>query len=102
MILIGQDVLVKAGRKNPTLRRWLASWSATVEAVTWNSIEDVRRAYPSADGVKLRSMVVVTAFNVKGNEYRLLSTIDYDVATVEALEVITHAEYDKDFWKDRY
>ena len=102
MILVGQDVLFKAGRKNASLRRWLASWFATVESVIWNSIEDVRRAYPSADGVKLKSKVVITVFNVKGNEYRLLTAIDYDVGIVEALDVLTHAEYDKDLWKDRY
>jgi mRNA interferase HigB len=80
----------------------LAVWAATVQSVEWHNINDVRRTYPSADAVKLKSSPVVTVFNVKGNEYRLLTSIDYDVGIVEALVVLTHAEYDKKLWKDRY
>jgi mRNA interferase HigB len=50
----------------------------------------------------LKSAFVVTVFNVKGNTYRLLTSIDYDAAIVEVLDVLTHAEYDKALWKDRY
>src|SRR5947207_527217 len=98
MTLLGQDVLQSAGRKNVPLRRWLTSWAATVNAAEWFSLDEVRKSYPSADGVKLRSTVVVTVFNVKGNEYRLLSHIDYDAQTVEALELLTHADYSKEQW----
>jgi mRNA interferase HigB len=58
--------------------------------------------YPSADGVKLGSAIVVTVFNVKGNEYRLLTHVNYDQQAVLVLELLTHAEYDKDLWKIRY
>jgi mRNA interferase HigB len=102
MTLVGHDVLLRVGRRNAPLRRWLTVWAATVEDITWRNIDDVRRNYPAADGIKLRSGFVVTVFNVKGNEYRLLTSIDYDAGIVEVLDVLTHAEYDKDLWKDRY
>jgi mRNA interferase HigB len=102
MTLIGQDVLSRAGRRDMPLRKWLTRWAATVEKVEWHILEDVRKSYPTADGVKLKSKIVVTVFNVKGNEYRLLTSIDYDAGIVEVLDVLTHAEYDKDMWKDRY
>jgi mRNA interferase HigB len=102
MTLLGQDVIQLAGRRNAPLRQWLTTWVATVRAAEWFSIEDVRKSYSSADGVKLRSGFVVTVFNVKGNEYRLLSRIDYDAQTVEALALLTHAEYSKEHWKKRY
>jgi len=70
--------------------------------MVWHSLDDVRKAYPSADGVKLKTRLVVTVFNVKGNEYRLLTSIDYDAGIVEAMDVLTHAEYDKESWKVRY
>ena len=102
MILVGQDVLRRAGKRNAPLRNWLMIWAAMVEGTTWHSLDDVRKTYPATDGVKLKSRLVVTVFNVKGNVYRLMTSIDYDAGIVEVLEVLTHSEYDKDLWKDRY
>ena len=102
MTLVGQDVLQKAGRRNIPLRIWLAEWAAAVQVLEWQNIGDVHKAYPSADGVPLGSGTVVTVFNAKGNSYRLITWIDYDAQVVEALEVLTHAEYDKNLWKAKY
>ena len=65
-------------------------------------MEDIRADYPSADGVKLKSRIVITVFNVKGNEYRLLTNVNFENQVVLALELLTHAEYEKDKWKGRY
>ena len=102
MRLIGQDVLVRSLKKHADARQWIAAWVATVQDATWASLEDVRQDYASADGVTLRSRIVVTVFNVKGNEYRLLTTINYLQQVVQVLELLTHAEYDKERWKQRY
>ena len=77
MRLIGQDVLSKSIRKHSDTKKWLEAWAATVEEASWESLDEVRVDYPSADGVKLRSRIVVTVFNVKGNEYRLLTNVVY-------------------------
>ncbi len=102
MTIVGQDVLRNMSRRNPSLRKWLTVWVATVEQRRWHSLGEVRIDYPSADGIKLKSMLVVTVFNVKGNEYRLLTSIDFDAGLIEILDVLTHAEYDKNSWKARY
>jgi mRNA interferase HigB len=102
VILVGHDVLLRVSRRDAPLRKWLTIWAKTVENVIWHSLNDVRKAYPAADGVKLNSRFVVTVFNVKGNEYRLLTSIDYDAGIVEFIDVLTHAEYDKEMWKDKY
>ena len=101
MTLVGQDVLHRVGRRNVPLQNWLTKWAAMVENTVWHSLIDVPKAYPTADGVQLKNRVV-TVFNVKGNEYRLLTLIDYDAGIVEVLDVVTHAEYDKNSWKDKY
>lgn len=102
MLLLGQEVLRNSIRRHPGARKWLAQWVTIVEDVGWASIHDVRIDYPSSDGVKLQSNVVVTIFNVKGNEYRLLTYVSYSAQTIEVLELMTHAEYDKGRWKQRY
>lgn len=102
MELFGRDVLANALRHHADVRAWLARWVEVVEEAAWQNINDVRADYPSADGVKLTREVVVTVFNVKGNEYRLLTYVSYPTQTVEALELLTHAEYSKDRWKRRH
>ncbi len=102
MELLGRDVLGKAVRQHADVRAWLARWVDVVEEAAWQNINDLRVDYPSADGVKLAREVVVTVFNVKGNEYRLLTYVSYPTRTVEALELLTHTEYGKDRWKRRH
>ena len=102
MRLIGRDVLAKAVKKHADTRKWLAAWASTVEDAAWASIDELREDYPSADGVKLGSGTVVTVFNVRGNDYRLISHVDYRLHVVLALELLTHGQYDKEQWKERY
>jgi mRNA interferase HigB len=41
-------------------------------------------------------------FNIKGNDYRLITRISYTRQRVYVRDVLTHAEYDKGKWKDDY
>jgi mRNA interferase HigB len=102
MLLLRQDVLQEAGKKNKPLKSWLDDWMALVSSSTWTSLKDIHKAYPSAKGVTLKSGTVVTVFKAKGNSYRLLTRIDFEAEIIEFLQVITHAEYDKNLWKERY
>lgn len=105
MTVLNAEALDKAGKKNAPLRAALAGWQAVAEAATWKSIADVRAGFPSADGVPVAvkgdGVVVVTVFNVKGNQYRLLTVVNYAAARVTVLEVLTHAAYSKERWKER-
>src|SRR5207302_4156599 len=96
MRLLGETVLKRRVRKHSDISGWIAAWVATVLDASWSNIDDVRSDYPSADGVKLKSRIVVTVFNVKGNEYRLLTNVDYAGHVVQVLDLLTHAEYDKE------
>lgn len=100
MELLNVQALQRAIRKHRVTEPWLKQWAAAVGQASWHSIKDVREQYPSADGVPLQS-VVVTVFNVKGNEYRLLTIVRYTRQQVFILDVLTHAEYTKGQWKDR-
>jgi mRNA interferase HigB len=92
-------------RRFKVARKPLADWLATVSGATWESLADVRKVYPYADGVNVRvaggQVVVVTVFNIKGNHYRLLVVINYAAAVCRVVDVLSHAEYSTDRWKDR-
>ncbi len=55
---------------------------------------EVRRELPTADAVEQ-----FTVFNIKGNEYRLITEINYRTGRVFVRHVLTHAEYSKGGWK---
>jgi mRNA interferase HigB len=69
-------------------------WYRIAKPAGWISLEDVRRDFPSADGVGK-----YTVFSIKGNEYRLISLIFYRSKKLFIRDVVTHAEYDRGRWK---
>lgn len=97
--------LERFARKHRDAAGPLSSWLAVVQRAAWESLADVRRVYPAADGVSVRvaggAVVVVTVFNIKGNRYRLLAVVNYAAAICRVADVLTHAEYSTDRWKER-
>src|SRR3989304_5212675 len=78
----------------------LDDWYRTASKAKWQSIQDVRRIYPHADGVRVASGNDVTVFTVGGNKYRLVTAIHYNAQRVYVLKLMTHAEYGKGKWKE--
>lgn len=56
---------------------------------------EVQAIYPKAEAVGN-----FTVFNIKGNNYRLIADIVYETQRIYIKYVLTHAEYDKDKWKN--
>jgi mRNA interferase HigB len=73
----------------------IEDWYTTVKQSNWQSLGDIRQIYRDTDAVG--NFVV---FNIKGNNYRLIVGIDYVDQTVYFKYFLTHAEYDKDKWKN--
>ena len=57
----------------------------------WNSPQDVKNQYASASILANKRVV----FNIKGNDYRLIVAIAYQMQYVYVKFIGTHAEYDK-------
>ncbi len=97
--------LERFARKHRDATKPLSDWLDTVQQATWRSLADLRRVYPSADGVNVRApgggVVVATVFNVRGNRYRLIAVVHYASAICRVVDVLTHAEYSTNRWKDR-
>jgi len=69
-------------------------WYNTASKAEWRNLSEVRQAFRRADVVGDK-----TVFNVKGNAYRLIVHLRYDVGIIYIKDLLTHAEYDKGDWK---
>ncbi|MDV3002000.1 MAG: hypothetical protein N5P05_003606 [Chroococcopsis gigantea SAG 12.99] len=90
MELLGKHGLRKDAARHGDTKVVIESWITVVEGTEWNNITEVRKTYSSADYVKGK-----TVFNIKGNNYRLITVIDYSLRFIVYEAFLTHAEYDK-------
>jgi mRNA interferase HigB len=94
MHVISRKRLLEAARRHARLSAPLDAWYRIVKRAQWRSLMDVRREFPSADAVWK-----FTIFNIKGNDYRLITEINYRTGRIFLRHVLTHAEYTKGGWK---
>lgn len=99
MDIIGIRKLDKYSKKknNNQARIPLNSWINATRKAKWQSFEDVRKTFNSADYYK-----GALVFNIGGNNYRLITEIDYERKNLYIDQIMTHAEYDEDRWKQKY
>jgi mRNA interferase HigB len=79
----------------PDAQRAISNWFKTVEQAQWQNLEEVRQSFKDAEAVGN-----FTVFNIKGNNYRLIVGINYVKRRIYYKYFLTHAEYDKDLWKN--
>jgi mRNA interferase HigB len=73
----------------------LNEWYNFASKSQWSNLLDVQQRYPKAEAVGN-----FTVFNIKGNNYRLIVDIKYSSQTIFIKYILTHAEYDKEKWKN--
>jgi len=81
--------------KFPDAESSLRSWNKITSLAQWSNFVELRQTYSSADLVGN-----LTVFDIGGNKYRLITYIDYQFKKVFIRHVLTHAEYDRDQWKN--
>ncbi len=69
----------------------LNSWFKIAEKANWANFNQLRDAFNSVDSVGNDRYV----FNIKGNNYRLVALINFNVRTIYILFIGTHSDYDK-------
>ncbi|MGA0557646.1 type II toxin-antitoxin system HigB family toxin [Larkinella sp. VNQ87] len=69
----------------------LNEWYLKTVAADWNSLTDIKNTFNSVDYVGNDRFV----FNIKGNQYRLVAMIFFNIRSVYIRFIGTHAEYDK-------
>lgn len=95
MHIITKIRLTEFWKEHPDAEPSLKSWYKLINLAKWNNFVELRDVFPSADQVQN-----LTVFNIGGNKYRLIALIDYKYQKVFIRCVLTHAEYDKEDWKN--
>lgn len=98
MRIISRSRLKAAVLIYPKLRSASDHWYHIADKAIWTMLAQTRATFPSADQVRVASGRIVTIFNL--TSFRLITAIHYNRKTIYILRVLTHAEYDRDAWKN--
>jgi mRNA interferase HigB len=97
MIVVGRQKVEaffadRKGHKGiASARSSFEAWLAIVRDAAWETPEDVKRSHPKASILKAGRVV----FNIKANDFRLVSVIQYQASVVTIRFFGTHEEYDR-------
>jgi mRNA interferase HigB len=81
----------RAGHKDQAaLRAALDAWFAEARRAKWANTAELKRQYATASVVSADRVV----FNIKGNDYRLVVSVDFEKAIVWIKWIGTHKDYD--------
>jgi mRNA interferase HigB len=98
MHVISYSRLREFSQRHADCRNALDDWFKVARKANWSNLVEVQSVFPKAESVGN-----FTVFNIRGNNYRLIVSIDYQKQVIFVKYVLTHAEYDKETWKnDRY
>jgi mRNA interferase HigB len=78
-------------RDHTALKSAVDAWFDEVRRAKWTSMATVKELYRSASVVSADRVV----FNIKGNDYRLVTAVDFEKHIVWVKWIGTHAEYDR-------
>ncbi len=92
MRIVKWEIAEDFARKQSRARKPLETWRATVQAMSWRNIADVRGTFNTVDYTKQGNFI----FNLRTNAFRLVARIDFTAQIVRLTHTLTHAEYDKE------
>ncbi|WOK07546.1 type II toxin-antitoxin system HigB family toxin [Imperialibacter roseus] len=91
MVVIAKTILQEFGKSHADAIEPLNDWWAKTRKADWATLQDIKTTFNSVDYVGNDRYV----FNIKGNKYRLVAMIFFDIRTIYIRYVGTHTNYDK-------
>ncbi len=81
-----------AGQKDqPAVKAAVDAWFAEAKKARWKNAADIKRMYATASIVSAERVL----FNIKGNAYRLVVSIDFEKGLVWIKWIGSHRDYDR-------
>lgn len=94
MHIISRKALRLFWEKHPDSKNPLLRWFKAVRNSEFRNLNELRSVFPTAD--KVDDLIV---FNIGGNKYRLIASIDFNPNKIFVRHVLTHEEYGREAWK---
>lgn len=91
MRILGLPIIEAFKLNHAGARRPLDAWRLEVERACWQTTQEIKQHYRSADFLANNRVI----FNIKGNTYRLVVKVRYQNGLVVVEWIGTHAEYSK-------
>ncbi|MGM3306066.1 type II toxin-antitoxin system HigB family toxin [Anabaena sp. WFMT] len=90
MHIISRKALAEFSKIHADAEAPLDAWYRIAKSQSWQNIMDVKKVRPDADFAN-----GYTIFDIKHNDYRLTTEINYNSQTIFIRLIETHAEYSK-------
>lgn len=91
MRVISRRALREFWQRHPDAEGALSAWYQEASDAAWKTPGEIKRRYSTASFVGKDRVV----FNVKGNQYRLVVAVRYDIEVIFIRFVGTHSQYDR-------
>jgi mRNA interferase HigB len=91
MVILSKTILLEFGAEHADSVEALNIWFDCVKQANWKSLNDIKEMFRTVDYVGNDRYV----FNIKGNKYRLVVMIFFNIRTIYIRFIGTHAQYDK-------
>lgn len=98
MKVIGKLILQEFWQEHKRARKPLERWINVVESAEWRNISQIKQTFGSCDVVRGHNRRFVV-FDIGGNKYRLVTTINHRGQIVIIAAMLTHQDYDQEKWK---
>lgn len=92
MQFLGSKIIEDFKKVQPQSRNALKIWQDTSKSANWQNIEEVRRQFKSVDYLPFREQY---CFEIKGNKFRLIASINFSEGSITVHEILTHSKYDR-------
>ncbi len=91
MKVVGIGRIVNFARRYPDAKSQLDSWLSEAKEANWTAPIHIKRRYQQVSFLANNRVV----FNIRGNNYRLVTIVDYETKIVVVESVLTHPEYSR-------
>ena len=91
MRIIAISTLREYWKSNPLSEQQLKAWIQETQKCAWQNTAELKQQFGNASIINSKRII----FNIKGNHFRLIVDIEFQLKIVFIVWIGTHSEYDK-------